>query len=560
MKKTRNLPWSTALLASALVTSHLAAATFTWDGGGDGIDLGNANNWNPNGIAAASDILRWDGVAAGPLALAYTTAQAGLNTNPGISISLSANQTSSLLIDGGASALRFNGSGISIAAGAGTFSLGNGSGTSNVTLFNGTQAMVNNSSNTATLASDLVFATTFAGNTGFAFSGSGNWLVNTNLRSSNNAGANTVTATGSGTLTMNAANTYTGLTTLGVNAGNSIIRATATGALGSGNVFIPGNGGSNRLELSGGISLSNALAVNGRGSTLGQTAAIVNVSGNNQLSGTITVNTGGTHNTIQSDSGILTLSAATAVTSGATGARNVLFTGAGDTTVSGAITNGSSSGLVIAKDGAGTLTLNSSNNNYTGATTVSAGTLLVNGTLGNTPVSVTGGKIGGSGSIAATVSVSGSDTTLSPGASIESLSIGALAMSAGTVFEFEATDNSATGADLLVVNGALSLEGVTLDLSAANLDAPTWLPGHKISLISHTGSPVTSGFTGFDDDASYLFGGNSWRFNYNDLIAGSNFNPEATGSSFVTLTVIPEPSALLLSGLGLLALLRRRRF
>jgi hypothetical protein len=119
MERTRKLPWSTALLVSALATSHLAAATFTWDGGGDGLDLGNANNWNPNGIAAASDILLWDGVAAGPLALAYTTAQAGLNTNPGISISLTANQTSSLLIDGGASALRLNGAGISIAAGAG---------------------------------------------------------------------------------------------------------------------------------------------------------------------------------------------------------------------------------------------------------------------------------------------------------------------------------------------------------------------------------------------------------------------------------------------------------
>jgi autotransporter-associated beta strand protein len=558
MKKNRSSAWLATILVFGLVTSSISAATFTWDGGGDGIDLGSANNWDPNGIAAASDILRWDGVVAGPLSLAYTTAQTGLNTNPGISISLTANQTASLLIDGGASALRLNGAGISIAAGAGAFSLGNGAGTSNITSFNGTMAMANNSSNTATLASDLVFATTFSGNTGFAFSGSGDWLVNTNLRSTNNSGGNTVTASGSGTLTMNALNTYNGQTTIGVNGGNSIIRATATGALGSGSVFIPGNEGSNRLELSGGISLSNALAVNGRGNTLGQTAAILNVSGNNALSGTLTVNTGGTHNTVQSDAGVLTFSGSTSVTSAATGSRHVLFTGAGDITVSGAIINGSSSGLVIDKDGAGTLTLSGSNT-YSGATTVSGGTLLVNGALGNTPVSVTGGTLGGTGSIAGTVSVSGSGTTVSPGASIESLSTGSLAMSAGTVFKFEASNASATGADLLVVNGNLSLAGVTLDLSSANLDALTWTIGNKISLISYTGSPLTSGFTGFDDDTSYLFGGNEWLFNYNDTVAGSNHNSEATGTSFVTLTAVPEPHATLLGALGLLALLRRRR-
>jgi autotransporter-associated beta strand protein len=558
MKNSRLFAPLITVLVSSLATSQISAATFTWDGGGNNNDLGNADNWAPNGIAVANDILRWDGVVEGPLSLAYITPQNGLNTNPGISISVTANQTSSLLIDGGASALRLNGSGITIASGAGAFTLGDGSGTSNITVFNGTMGMVNNSANTATLGSDLVFATTFSGNTAFAFSGSGNWLVNANLRSSNNTGANTVTTTGTGILTMSAANTYTGQTTIGNNGGSSILRATVSGALGSGIVFVAGNEGSNRLELSGGITLANALAVNGKGNTLGQSAAVLNVSGNNTLSGTLTVNTGGTHNTVQSDAGLLTFSASTAVTSGASGTRNVLFTGAGDIAVSGAITNGSSSGLVIAKEGSGTLTLSGSNT-YTGATTVSAGTLLVNGALGNTAVSVTGGTLGGTGTLASTVSVSGNGSTLSPGASIESLSIGALSMGAGTVFQFEADDASATGADLLVVNGGLSLSGVTLDLSAAKLGAPTWMIGDKISLISYTGPAITSGFTGFDDDASYFFGGNQWLFNYNDIVAGSNFNPEANGTSFVTLTVIPEPSAALLGGLGLLALLRRRR-
>jgi MYXO-CTERM domain-containing protein len=42
-------------------------------------------------------------------------------------------------------------------------------------------------------------------------------------------------------------------------------------------------------------------------------------------------------------------------------------------------------------------------------------------------------------------------------------------------------------------------------------------------------------------------------------MAGGNFNSQATGTSFVTLTAVPEPSAALLGGLGMMLLLRRRR-
>lgn len=135
-------------------------------------------------------------------------------------------------------------------------------------------------------------------------------------------------------------------------------------------------------------------------------------------------------------------------------------------------------------------------------------------------------------------------------------------MTTGSTFAYEAANNTATGGDLMVVNGALSLTGVTLDLSAANLGLGTWALGNKLTLISYTGAAITSGFTGYTDDTTYtggIFGLNQWVFNYDDAAKGANYNGEATGSSFVTFTVIPEPHAALLSGLGMLALLRRRR-
>jgi hypothetical protein len=180
---------------------------------------------------------------------------------------------------------------------------------------------------------------------------------------------------------------------------------------------------------------------------------------------------------------------------------------------------------------------------------------------------VTGGTLGGTGTIGGSVSVAGG-ATLSPGASIESLATGALTMAAGSNFAYEAADNSPTGADLLAVNGTLSLTGVNLNFDLTTLSAlssAAWTVGDKLTLISYTGSAITSGFVGYADDTNYSFGANLWTFNYNDTVPGGNFGADAVAggqTNFVTLTaftVIPEPSAALLGGLGVLLLLRRRR-
>ncbi len=228
----------------------------------------------------------------------------------------------------------------------------------------------------------------------------------------------------------------------------------------------------------------------------------------------------------------------------------------GPFTIASAITDsGGATNLV--KTASGTVTLTGTNN-FSGTTTVSNGTLLVNGSnTGSGTVTVdAAATLGGTGSIAGALNVTG---VLTPGGSVGTFSSGALTMTSGSTFAYEATGSGPTGADLITVNGTLSLTDVSLDLLGADLGLNIWTLGDKITLISYTGTGITAGFTGYDDNTTYTFGGNLWLFDYNDVMAGGNFNSQATGTSFVTLTAVPEPSAAFLGGLGMMLLLRRRR-
>jgi autotransporter-associated beta strand protein len=234
-------------------------------------------------------------------------------------------------------------------------------------------------------------------------------------------------------------------------------------------------------------------------------------------------------------------------------------TAAVDGELSGDLSNGA-----LTKAGAGTLIL-SGNSSYIGATTVSAGTLLVNGSLGDTAVSVGAtATLGGTGSIEGTVSING---TLAPGASIGSLATGSLSFLTASTLAYEMNPADAGLADLVAANGQLALEG-TVTLSILGADLAGWTLNDKITLISYFDidglTPGWNGglFAGIADDAELIAGSNTWLFNYNDTTGGSNFiGDQASGPNarFVTMTLIPEPSALVLASLSAIALLRRRR-
>jgi autotransporter-associated beta strand protein len=549
-------------------------------------NLGSTNGTGIKTIAsggAGSFSLTFDNLAAD----ASITKLATTNTNASIiSTAIAINGNGNLVLTNSSTATLTLSGGITSTLASGTQTLTNGAGNNTISgvigngASGGTVAVqVNggnlslNVANTYTGATNIAVGSTLTlGSTAGALAATstitnnGTLTINrtnavvqgTDFSSSAIGGSGVLNATGTGlTLNLNTANSYAGTTTIGAAANNSVVRASASGALGSGgNIQFDGTGNAStaRLELSGGTTLSNpTILFPGRNNA---SAGIQSTSGNNTLSGNINLQGGGSTYTVQSDADQLTLSGG--IAAAATGTRTLTVTGAGNGLASGAITNGTGT-TALTKSGNGTWTLSNASSTYTGATTVSAGTLLVNGALGNTAVGVTGGTLGGTGTIAGTVSVSGTGS-LSAGTSIESLVTGALTMGSGSTLVYEASNNSSTGADLVAVGGTLLLTGVSLDLTGSNLASGSWVLGDKLTLISYLGGGITSGFNGFTDDTSYTFGSNQWLFNYDDTSAGANFLSDASsGTSFVTMTVIPEPTVALLSGLGMLALLRRRR-
>ncbi len=232
----------------------------------------------------------------------------------------------------------------------------------------------------------------------------------------------------------------------------------------------------------------------------------------------------------------------------------------------------------ISITGTGTVNLNrGGGNTYTGSTTVSGGTLLASNTTG----SATGGgalnvnsstRLGGTGTIAPSgangITISG---VLAPGASIGNLTLnlggttGTVAMASGSSFEYELGIANPTidaivanSSDLLTLAGAAAAD---FAFSSNNVDfVNTGAVGYYklFDTLSNNANTYTGltfdGTTGLVTNGlsySNLAGGQTGNF-----IVGTASNGGVTGDIY--FQVIPEPSAALLGGLGLLALLRRR--
>jgi autotransporter-associated beta strand protein len=213
----------------------------------------------------------------------------------------------------------------------------------------------------------------------------------------------------------------------------------------------------------------------------------------------------------------------------------------------GIISNGATFGNSVTKTGPGTVIF-SANNTYNGPTTVSAGRLVINGNQSTATgvVSVNaGGTLGGIGTIGGSVTVA-ANGRLAPGASIGTLNLASsLTLADGALFTYEL---AAPG-----TNDRVNMTASTLTLNNQEFADFTFLPetGFGIGTYTLIDAGTVTGSLGAATTGIINFGGTD----YNAALAVS-------GNDLVlNVAAIPEPSTLVLAGVGLLGFagLRLRR-
>jgi len=387
------------------------------------------------------------------------------------------------------------------------------------------------------------------------------------------SGTGTLNKTGNGTLTLSNSS-HTGGTTL---AGGTLALG-GSGALGS----------SGTLSFGGGtlkFTASNTTDYSARFSTAAGQAYAFDTNGQNVTLGTGLTSSGGT--LTKSGTGTLTLTGTNTYSGTTTVSAGTLKIGNGGTSgsLAGNLTNNATvafnrsdaltySGVIsgngaLTKSGAGTLTL-SGTNTYSGATTLSAGTLKLSGSAANSAFTVAGGILSGSGTLGALTVNNGG--TIAPGNSPGTLHAGATTFAGGGSYLWEINNVDGTagadpGWDLLAVNGGLTI-------SATNANPFT------IDVTSLTSGNVAGLATGFSTSASYSFtlvstttgisGFSADKFTVNtsgfaNIFDGTWALALANGGNDLALTytgvsAVPEPSTYaLLAGFAALggALVRR---
>ncbi len=299
--------------------------------------------------------------------------------------------------------------------------------------------------------------------------------------------------------------TVTALSTIGTLSGS--------GTLGSGSLTATSvTGGTNQITGAAGIT-----TLNGGNTTVGGVATLGTMS-----SGTATLN-GATSSISTLNGGTVNLGSSTVLT-------------VNNGTTSGSITG---SGGSLTKSSTGTLTLSADGTySYSGATNINEGKLVVNGNISTSSLTVgSNGTLGGSGTVGPTT-VNG---IFAPGNSIGTLTIGgALGLNGTSNFEIDPTAGLGLNrsSDLANVTGAVSYGGIlNVQYGGSSSD---FTNGMVFNLFDATS--FTDGFSTIN--LPTLTGGLSWE---NNLLSNGS------------LVVIPEPGTALLGGLGMLALLRRRR-
>jgi fibronectin-binding autotransporter adhesin len=540
------------LFAATILLVHAQGTNFTWvgtDPGGSNI-LGVANNWTNTvlGIsrlpspAGAGDTGTWDGVVSGPLSLIYSNASglqgAGGAGQWGLTLRVTSNQTSSLIIDGATAGsppintIRLNK--ILVDSGAGTVTFSRSSTTYLDLLWGQPGAPspgqgnapyihtnVNNSANPVIINTNVTFR--YGGNTPhlLLMGGSGDWFINKYMTTLNAAGDGAPVAirmyvNGTGRVVLAPSGDSASVSGPGT-VGDISVRS-GTLVLGDNNALQNANA---LLYMSGGnLDATNQDFVNAFQDPPNQQIW----SNNFAFIGTKNADMGSFDPQFSPPGGTITM------------AGNITVTVLSNTlSIGGPIVGGFS----LTKAGNGTLRLyvpSPSANTYTGNTTINEGTLKVdgdsNGVLPGGPVTVNGrldlngrnlaiNALSGTG-VVDTVSGGSPTLTVNPNGTSSATFNGTIRNSAGTLaltlsggtLTLNGTNTysgaTSVNAGTMVVNGSIGAGNVTV-ASGARLSGTGTIGGNVTfnsgALVTFTaGSPLTvSGSLTLDNNSVTVF-------------------------------------------------------
>ncbi len=247
--------------------------------------------------------------------------------------------------------------------------------------------------------------------------------------------------------------------------------------------------------------------------------------------GSLTLKGNGAPALVANDNGSHTISTSLGLASNA----NVSVANSNDKlTISGTI---SGLGNGITKSGDGTLAL-TGHSGYTGATVVSAGTLLVNGSLGNTSATIaSGATLAGNGTLGGSVMVNGN---IAPGEVNDIGTIGVGSLFVDHLMSIDWNGNTDT-VDRINITNALQL-GELSTIVFTGIDGVLTREAYVFAAYGTFTGPITRFGTVVDMPSGYTI----------DYAYGA-------GRNQLALVVVPEQGSVLLGGLGVLILLRRRR-
>ncbi|MDT8390707.1 MAG: autotransporter-associated beta strand repeat-containing protein [Lentisphaeria bacterium] len=338
-------------------------------------------------------------------------------------------------------------------------------------------------------------------------------------------GTSGLTKSGTGTLVLTGTNTYTGGTS--VSAGTlQLGDGTTDGTLGGGDV-------SNSGVLSFNVAGSQTVGANitGAGSLAKAGAGTLTLTGTNDYSGGTTISAG---KVLAGGDGHL-----------GTGGVAIGATGELEYTGSATIPTLSGSGTLTLSSG--TATVSSDNSAFSGATNAS-GTLVVNGALGGATTILSGGTLMGAGALS---NVTVNAGTLAPGNSIDTITVGDLTLSGNYEWEVDATSNDLVVVTTALGNGVLDISGdVVIDITP--LSGAYFSSSQVFTLFTYDGGLTTDGLA---SDLSVTYGGIGSKW----LIQGATFADTGSAITLTGIEYIPEPSTIILAGLGLMGVTFRRR-